>query len=113
LNVINCGSPIWLENNDWWALFKDREGGIRLSGSKKMTRSKNRSQDHKDEGVKKEGSTLRAKVKQGKKGAKKRCSVKECSNLAVNGGVCKKHGAKQKLCSSDGCTNIAVKTMQQ
>ena len=39
----------------------------------------------------------------------KRCSSNECTNGAVKGGVCIKHGAKRKLCSCDGCTNYAKK----
>ncbi len=50
-----------------------------------------------------------------KKGVRKKyryeCSANECTNLAVQGGVCKKHGAKKKVqqCSSEGCTNIVVR----
>ena len=45
-----------------------------------------------------------------KHGAKvKLCSSEGCTNIAVKGGVCMKHGAKRKLCSSDGCTNQAVR----
>ena len=35
----------------------------------------------------------------------KLCSSEGCTNQAKNRGVCKKHGAKIKLCSGDGCTN--------
>jgi hypothetical protein len=42
-------------------------------------------------------------------GAKvKLCSSQECTNIAVKGGVCVRHGAKVKRCSSKGCTNIAL-----
>ena len=35
------------------------------------------------------------------------CSADGCMmNHAQEGGVCIKHGAKKKLCSSDGCTNL-------
>ena len=33
----------------------------------------------------------------------------ECTNRAVKGRVCMKHGAKAKRCSSDGCTNQVIK----
>jgi hypothetical protein len=43
-------------------------------------------------------------------GAKvRRCSSEGCSNQAVKGGVCMRHGAKTKRCSHEGCTNRAVK----
>ena len=35
---------------------------------------------------------------------KKLCSHEGCANLAINGGVYMKHGTKTKRCSSDGCT---------
>ena len=38
---------------------------------------------------------------------KKICSASGCTNVAVQGGVCSRHGAKVKLCSSEGCTNQA------
>ena len=44
-------------------------------------------------------------------GAKqKRCSREECTNRAIKGGVCVRHGAKQKrkLCSNEGCKNQAI-----
>ena len=37
------------------------------------------------------------------------CYADGCTNLAVKGGVCIKHGAKVKRCSSKGCTNQAQK----
>eukprot|EP00986_Skeletonema_menzelii_P004450 scaffold1518_cov113-Skeletonema_menzelii.AAC.2 len=41
-------------------------------------------------------------------GAKvKRCSSEGCTKYVVNGGVCFRHGAKTKRCSIDGCTNQA------
>ena len=43
-------------------------------------------------------------------GAKKKlCRSEGCTNQAQNGGVCIKHGAKIKRCSSEGCTNSVVK----
>jgi len=43
-------------------------------------------------------------------GAKaKRCNIEGCTNHAIKGGVCIRHGAKLKRCSSEGCTNQAVK----
>ena len=43
-----------------------------------------------------------------KHGAKmKRCSSDGCTNQVINGGVCVRHGAKVKRCSSEGCTNHA------
>ncbi len=44
-------------------------------------------------------------------GAKaKLCSSGGCTNQVVNGGVCKRHGAThQTLCSSEGCTNKVYK----
>ena len=47
-----------------------------------------------------------------KHGAKvKLCSSDGCTNQVIKGGVCVKHGAKKELkrCSSDGCTNQAQK----
>ena len=42
-------------------------------------------------------------------GAKvKLCSSEGCSNQVIKGGVCINHGAKKKLCSSDGCTNQVI-----
>eukprot|EP00985_Skeletonema_marinoi_P024947 scaffold17867_cov146-Skeletonema_marinoi.AAC.1 len=43
-------------------------------------------------------------TKDGKKGG---CSD-GCTNYACTGGVCIRHGAKMKRCSSEGCTNGAV-----
>jgi hypothetical protein len=39
------------------------------------------------------------------------CSADACTNHAVRGGVCIKHGAKieYKRCSVEGCTNHIVK----
>ena len=47
-----------------------------------------------------------------KHGAKRKlCSSDGCTNLAQKGGVCVKHGATltKKKCSSSGCTNLAQK----
>ena len=38
---------------------------------------------------------------------KKKCSSEGCGNYAVNGGVCVRHGAKVKRCSSEGCKSQA------
>ena len=46
-------------------------------------------------------------MKHGAKG--KLCSSDGCTNQAVRGGVCVKHGAKLKRCSSEGCTNQVQK----
>eukprot|EP00985_Skeletonema_marinoi_P001263 scaffold514_cov121-Skeletonema_marinoi.AAC.2 len=40
---------------------------------------------------------------------KKRCSSEGCMNRAQKGGVCMKHGAAVKSCSSAGCPNRVVK----
>ena len=41
-------------------------------------------------------------------GAKtKVCSSEGCTNQAQVGGVCRRHGAKVKLCRIEGCTNKA------
>ena len=37
----------------------------------------------------------------------KKCSSEGCTNIALKGGVCFRHGAKAKRCSSEGCTNYA------
>eukprot|EP00984_Skeletonema_dohrnii_P015434 scaffold6670_cov81-Skeletonema_dohrnii-CCMP3373.AAC.2 len=37
------------------------------------------------------------------------CPVDGCTNQVQNGGVCIKHGAEVKRCSSKGCTNGAIK----
>ena len=43
-------------------------------------------------------------------GAKEKlCSNEGCTNQARKGGVCSRHGAKRKLCSHEGCTNIVQK----
>jgi sulfur relay (sulfurtransferase) complex TusBCD TusD component (DsrE family) len=43
-------------------------------------------------------------------GAKvKRCNSAGCTNQAKNRGVCMKHGVKVKLCSTEGCTNQSQK----
>jgi hypothetical protein len=42
-------------------------------------------------------------------GTKRRALLMECSNQAKKGGVCKKHEAKAKRWSSEGCANIVVK----
>ena len=41
---------------------------------------------------------------------KKQCSIEECTNKAVQGGVCRRHGAKVeiKLCSYEGCVNQVI-----
>jgi hypothetical protein len=44
-----------------------------------------------------------------KKRARKLCSADGCTNYAQLGGVCIRHGAKQKRCKIDGCTNQAKK----
>jgi len=41
------------------------------------------------------------------KQSKKLCSADGCANIIVNGGVCKRHGARVKLCSKDECTKQA------
>jgi len=38
---------------------------------------------------------------------KKQCSTEGCTNKAQKGGVCVKHGATKKRCSREGCTNQA------
>lgn len=48
------------------------------------------------------------KWKRGKSGRVRRiCSRQGCANLARKGGVCIRHGAKEKRCSVEGCTNKA------
>jgi hypothetical protein len=43
-------------------------------------------------------------------GAKRKlCSSEGCTNLARKRGLCFRHGAKVKLCSSDGCINQVKK----
>ena len=42
-------------------------------------------------------------------GAKRNCSQEGCTNHVVNGGVCLRHGAKVKRCSHEGCTKYAQK----
>ena len=37
------------------------------------------------------------------------CSHEGCTNNSKRGGVCWRHGAKAKLCSYDGCANVAQK----
>ena len=38
-----------------------------------------------------------------------RCREEGCTNRAQKGGVCIRHGAKRKRCREEGCTNAAVK----
>ena len=44
-------------------------------------------------------------------GAKRKlCSSEGCTNKVIEGGVCRKHGAKVKRCSSEGINNgVCVK----
>ena len=60
-----------------------------------------------------DGCTKNKAQKEGvckKHGAKiKLCNSEGCSNIVVKGGVCKRHGAKVKLCSTERCTNQAVR----
>ena len=44
-----------------------------------------------------------------KKKGRRLCSVDECANYVVRGGVCRRHGAKRKTCSHEGCTSDARK----
>jgi hypothetical protein len=44
-----------------------------------------------------------------KKQYRKICSTDGCPNIAQKGGVCIKHGAKHKRCSNEGCTNRSQK----
>jgi len=37
----------------------------------------------------------------------KKCSIPNCTNQTVKGGVCVKHGAERKRCSVPGCTNYS------
>ncbi len=46
-------------------------------------------------------------IRHGAKEKRKRCISDGCTNQVVKGGVCMRHGAKKKLCSSEGCTNLA------
>ena len=39
---------------------------------------------------------------------RKLCSVNDCSNISVNGGVCYRHGATRKLCKIESCTLVAL-----
>ena len=48
-------------------------------------------------------------MRHGAKVEYKKCSSEGCTNLAQQGGVCIRHGAKVKRCSSEGCTNKAQK----
>jgi hypothetical protein len=40
--------------------------------------------------------------------ARKKCNTEGCSNVAVQGGLCKTHGASTKKCSLPGCGKIAA-----
>jgi len=40
---------------------------------------------------------------------KYKCTIEGCTNEAQGGGVCKRHGAKAKICNKDGCTTQAKK----
>eukprot|EP00986_Skeletonema_menzelii_P016448 scaffold14642_cov146-Skeletonema_menzelii.AAC.4 len=54
-----------------------------------------------------EGTVAAKKAGEKKYKYRKKCSADGCSNIAVQGGVCMRHGAKTKRCSSDGCANQA------
>ena len=43
-----------------------------------------------------------------KKRIRTKCSADGCTNIAMKGGVCIRHGAKKKTCSHDGCNNQVV-----
>jgi hypothetical protein len=49
-------------------------------------------------------------IKHGAKVEYKRCSSEGCTNIALRGGVCWRHGAKKerKRCSSEGCTKSSL-----
>ena len=44
-----------------------------------------------------------------KKRARRACSVRECTNRVVQGGLCIKHGAKRKKCTYPGCSKNVKK----
>ena len=50
----------------------------------------------------KDGTTKRKRFR-------KVCTKNGCTSFAINGGVCRKHGAHVTLCSTEGCTNVAKK----
>ena len=63
--------------------------------------------------LKEESCTPSRKQKKGEKYAcgreRKLCSFEGCTNLARNDGVCIRHGAKVRRCKHDGCTNQVVR----
>ena len=62
----------------------------------------------KEQKISKKNGKESGRVKDWRKYAKK-CSADGCTNLALKGGVCVRHGAKVKQCSSERCTNIVVR----
>ena len=42
-----------------------------------------------------------------KKKGRRQCSVEGCTNNAVRGGICIRHGERPPTCSHEGCTNLA------
>jgi len=56
-----------------------------------------------------EGEEELAQMTAAKKKYSCECSFDACTNNAVNGGVCVRHGAKVKRCSREGCTNQVQK----
>jgi len=50
----------------------------------------------------KDGTTKRKRFR-------KVCTIDGCTSFAINGGVCRKHGAHVTLCSTEGCANVAKK----
>ena len=82
------------------------KGRMKASSMGRQTSTQKRSFADQDD----EASMDRPGKKTAKQGAKKkkRCSSKGCTNQVVQGGVCRRHGAKVKLCKSRGCQNISI-----
>ena len=90
------------------AAVADKEKSqTKASSAERLTSTRKRSsaEDNQDG----EASTGRPRNIRTVKRIRKSCSVDECTNIAVKGGVCTKHGAKGKRCKGEGCTNKAVK----
>jgi len=55
------------------------------------------------------GNDPSAMVQNSTKRVRRKCSVADCSNRVVQGGLCISHGARRKTCSHEGCTKNVKK----
>ena len=55
------------------------------------------------------GQTQELLTEEQKRSSRRKCSVPECPNRVVQGGLCIAHGAKRKTCNHPGCTKNVKK----